>query len=393
MSRAASAPPPARTLTTDQLVTRTGVSRVTIYQWKRRGLLGPPYIYTDPKGKGRRAYWQPETVDLVRDLREFSGRGVPLKSVIRRHENAVMDGSSISCGTAQEMAERWWAPGSASDLATFAGMPAPRATRGVVLAVAVEQLAKEVGLHEEAANTMGHRANSDLRTVLHNFIKGVESVVVWNGAMALVAPKFALDSFHGGHTNVLRTAIGLPEIVLGLPGMENHWSTRPALVSVEINALVSELWKHYGEAYAYAESGLPSSTLSRGSSVRDYAGTDGQFPQHVEYDYRITASGFEDEGLTIEIDTATARLADQGPSARFWRTEREREATQREIPASEAKRQTPADLADRLHRGKRYAAQHRHGGGPADGKKREAARPSRARAGTGRAVKRKAPRK
>ena len=55
-------------LTTQQVVAAAGVSRVTLFAWVKKGLLPKPDIFTDPCGRGRRAYWHPSTLLLAKDV-------------------------------------------------------------------------------------------------------------------------------------------------------------------------------------------------------------------------------------------------------------------------------------------------------------------------------------
>jgi MerR-like DNA binding protein len=309
-------------LTTEQVVEGSGVSRVTLFAWVKRALLPKPHVYTDPDGRGRRAYWYPHVVQSAKRLRALGGRGLTLEAVVKRDNKVSYMGSSMSSGLALHMAQSWRVQGTAGDLAGTFELPAG-ASRADVFAVATKRIAVGVGLNDGAAEGIKRSAYNGLTTALYNFIHGIETVVVWNGVLGFVVPKVAIDTLHIGNFSALEQLSPKPAFTFGdftavfraaNIGLSDDYGNAAALVSVETTALMRDLWQHYGESMKYGADRMPRFTLQRGYSIRDSdAGS------AVEYDYLLAPSGFDDKGITISIDTASARIGGQGGQEVYWR--------------------------------------------------------------------------
>src|SRR4051812_23694655 len=99
-------------LSTAQLVRETGVSKVTIHKWVRRGWIPKPVLYTDPTGHGRYAGWPKHLVARIRELRMMAKRGIPMDTFIRRERDEDARNSSWFYGEVQRIGDAWRMPGS-----------------------------------------------------------------------------------------------------------------------------------------------------------------------------------------------------------------------------------------------------------------------------------------
>lgn len=300
-------------LTTKQLVEQTGVSEVTINRFVKRGHISAPRIHTDAAGRGRRAYWHPAVVDTIKILRVVSGRGVPAELVRARMEKESLANSSISSDRVMQIAERWRQPYTGGELATTLELP-KESSRADVFAYGVVEIAKSLQLNDTSLQVIRSAAYNGVVTAIHNFIHAIPSVIVFSGQRARVVARFALDCYQrhdwdalGGllpDTFTMRPINGPPVKVSWIhsaPGVTDDGWMGAAMVSVEITALLRDLWEWYDEGET------PEFTLTRGYAIREHTaeGT-------VEYDYLPVQSGFGDNGSTISIDTTTARHGGHG---------------------------------------------------------------------------------
>lgn len=65
-------------VSTEEAARRSGVSKVTLFGWVRKGFLGPPRVVHIEKGKGRRAEWSEDQVLKAQTLALMSASGIPL---------------------------------------------------------------------------------------------------------------------------------------------------------------------------------------------------------------------------------------------------------------------------------------------------------------------------